>query len=722
MKLEVPNTGSWEVLAENGPTAQYVIHREDDAAAPRVVLIDNGNGPFGDLPAEAVRVAAQRVVRAAIESQRPPLHLPWGEYHHGSFTAFFAVPDRFGAYRWIMETDKTPASRDTCFWKITTSEDPTQLQEYRPDSERYKKAIDGWTKAAATVARRFSSIPPAPTTEALDHSVDLDAVSFRAVTQYRNYSMWLDELTEKQREFVEHDTEHAVKLRGPAGSGKTLALEMKLLRELYAARASGKSPRILFATHSWSMAEQVDDALRALDESGDLGNIEVLPLVAVAQARMPTERLGGFGLLGEDSLTGKRLQLDKISDGVARLKMGDWLLYRSRVTPAFRDRMEAANGTAENRSLVWDLMNEFASVLSANGILPGVNAERRYFGVLRSGWMMPLDNDVEKRVVLQLYTSYVGALKGAGLLTTDQLIYDYHSFLETFAWNIARAKEGYDYIFVDELHLFGEQERLVLQYLTPSADQYPRLFMALDPRQSPTEVYAGYAGTVPRSADSGEADRALGKTDQVDLSAVHRFSPEILGLVRHLHMSYPALEMGPDWQLDLSAVSSYAATGERPTVARHDNAREEAAAVAAEARTLASTTNGRVAIVLLDPMQLDVFEAAAGNIGLNVSVIRGRNDVDQLRYAKKSVVLSAAEYVAGLQFNTVVCAGFVDGGLGGAGRGYQLRRFLSLLYLALSRAETTVRIHVNQENGGVPKVIESAMASGRAAWATAENE
>src|SRR5262249_30100790 len=158
-------------------------------------------------------------------------------------------------------------------------------------------------------------------------------------------------------------------------------------------------------------------------------------------------------------------------------------------------------------------------------------------------------------------TDYINGLAQDRLLTVDQLVNDFLNYLETFSWNILRDAEGYDFVFVDELHLFTEQERLSLQYLARPASQYPRLFMALDPRQAPSEVYAGVPASVVARGESGRADLDLGEVPALELSTVHRFTPEILKLVQHVHRSYPALDLGPDWEVSLESVKSSVSTG-----------------------------------------------------------------------------------------------------------------------------------------------------------------
>ena len=87
-----------------------------------------------------------------------------------------------------------------------------------------------------------------------------------------------------------------------------------------------------------------------------------------------------------------------------------------------------------------------------------------------------------------LYDMLVRHLTARHEMTTDQLINDYLGSLSTYRWHAQRGERGYDVIFVDELHLFNEQERMVFPHLTRDPDAYPVVFMALDPRQSPRRV------------------------------------------------------------------------------------------------------------------------------------------------------------------------------------------------------------------------------------------
>jgi hypothetical protein len=83
-------------------------------------------------------------------------------------------------------------------------------------------------------------------------------------------------------------------------------------------------------------------------------------------------------------------------------------------------------------------------------------------------------------------------------------------------------------------------------------------------------------------------------------------------------------------------------------------------------------------------------------------VIRSRDDVDQLRYMNRRIVFSMPEYVAGLQFDSVVLAD-VNGDLvpDGNYKGHQERRFLSELYLGMSRAEVNLVLIASRDSDGL---------------------
>ncbi len=703
----VPSDGTWGILSTQREDVVCLVSPSDAQTAP-LILIDPTLPAGRTLESDDWRAVFQRVCRVAeLSRRRQTNRLPpgWRPYQTRNLVAFFAHGEVQGAIRWIVEVGPEK-SEDIAFWRLTSPDSSAELDTFEAPDGAHRRLAQIWrTEHPVLIAALSRSSPVAPS---IQSAFALDVVDFESVLKGNTYSMWLPKLQQPQKVFIEAAIPHALKLKGPAGSGKTLCLALKALRQLY---ESEQSVRIAVITHSWATAEDLDSLLRGADERGRAAEIEVAPLLWFAQSLVPPERrAAGFDLLGEDSLSGRRAQLARIDDIVDSFQAGDWIALRRAAGAQLRTRVDAPHGSPERNTLVWDLMNEFSSVLAQHKVLPGPAGERQYKALGRGPWMMRLDNEIDRKFVLQIYDQYLVGLKTDRLMTSDQLTSDFLSYLETFAWNLRRGDEGYDVIFVDELHLFSEPERLALQRLTRSAAEYPRLVMALDPRQSPAEVYTEFKILGAARAESGSADDALGEISAFDLTTVHRFSPQILALVKHVHLSYPALDLGPDWAVAPEALESAAEAGPVPAIGLFQDRHAQMAATVEWAR-ISTSRSGRGAVVVFDREMVVPVAGALRAAGLGVSTVESRDDFDQARYSPKSTVVGTAEHLAGLQFDRVILVG------GGATPGEEgtpatMRRILSALYVGITRGKLEVAIFY--VSGELPAVLDEAINVGLA--------
>lgn len=704
-----------DVVSTYSDSRHFRIHKDDTERARRLIfVVDDAGLAVTDLKPRALRAALERAFLLSERAREASVRVPisWGQYKDRDYVSFFACPrDKDPrAVRWITQVQRPSA--DVCFWQMTSNAAQLDLASFHAPQDEYFSIVSAWPTAFAHAQEEFAKPESPPDATATEF--DLGATALATVPGELSYSGWLERLTPEQRGFVECPPDRSVKLKGPAGSGKTLALEMKALYEVERARASGVELRVLYATHSWALATEVDRDLRQLDESGAADAIDVFPLIWMAHVVLPGERWqSGLQLLGEDSFSGKQEQLERIQSEWDEFSKGDWLTYREDTSDPFRARVESSD-PRDRQGLVWDCLVEFSCVLGADGIFPGINAEPRYLSLPRAAWMMPLESAGDKRAVLYIYEKYIRALLADGLFTTDQVINDLLSYLETFAWNVRRRQDGYDLIFVDELHLFDAQERLALQYLTRDPSTYPKMFMALDPRQSPWEVFVDLDALRAGQEAVEQVDRGLGDVADINLPTIHRSSPEILALIQHLNDEYPALQLGADWQLDQATLTSSAAPGPVPSLIACGTRDAELGEVFERAGLARrGRAAGRTAIAVVDESVFPVFralaEASSEQLRGSVSVIASRDDVEMLQYAPRRVVVGPVEYLAGLQFDRVVVAGLPDTRSASANAPYRRRRFLSHLYLAISRASQQVEIIVNDEDGGVPDVLERAI-------------
>jgi len=694
--------------------ADVLVADGDDAYSQRVI-INRQQHEDEEVIAYDVRPYRREVLgRMAAFAERAassaPLSLPrgWHQYKYRNMVAFFATSSvNNRANRWIADVSSSNR-RDVTFLELTSSTNKMDLKEYpRPEVLSAALIEELWAATASAAAAHFSEKAPS---DGVGIDISLPPLA-ASVTKGWTYDQWLGEISADQRHFVLAPTDRSIRLRGPAGSGKTLALTLKALREVSKAREDGTPTRVLIVTHSWSLATEIADSVTSMG-MGIANEIDVFPLLEIAQSISPhyVSDDSEFSLLGTDSLSGKQAQLLEIQDLLDDFIQSDWITYRDGTSPVFAARFDVVSAD-ERRALEWDLLVEFGSVIGAAAIFPGAGAEARYAQLSRAGWMMPIETRQDQRVVFELYSKYMARLESRSLLTSDQVLADLLNHLETHAWNRARKQQGYDLIFVDEFHLFSPLERQVLHYLSRDVSQYPRVFMAVDPRQSPSEAFIGLASDDTHS-DSIASDDGLGIVDNFELTTVHRFTPEILDLIKHVHHRFPTLDLGEEWHIDFDAVESTQSSGTTPRLILAASQDGELYDINSSVQEL--YPGGRIALAVVDQRQWGRVSRLAAQIGMSgkyrVSTISGRSDVEALAYRHRGLIVAPAEYLAGLQFETVLVAGIPD--LQSASNLNDRTRFLSLLYLAVSRAEREVRLFVNDEDGAIPDVLSQAISTG----------
>ncbi|MGW3614006.1 hypothetical protein ACWD6N_29735 [Micromonospora sp. NPDC005163] len=705
------------LLLENaGTSVDVLLTVEDTEKDQRIVLIRDAFSEDRFVPRHLVDLRPDVLSRVASFAERArttgPLTLPrgWHQYKHNNLIAFFAVSRGSAeASRWIAELLPGDGS-DIVLWGTTTSDKKAALEDFELAKPAMPTGWEAdWKAAVANIPerkaqRRRAATPP-------DVEILMPPLGEQSTTKGWSYEKWLASITDDQRSFVEASTGKSIRLRGPAGSGKTLALTLKATREVLKAREAGVDLRVLMVTHSWSLATDVADSLDSMG-MGLFQEIDVFPLLEIAKTISPqyTNDDSGFSLAGDDSLSGKQAQLDQILEVLDEFIAGDWITYRERVTEGLRARFDSPE-LNERKALAWDLLVEFGSVIGAAAIFPGAGAEARYFQLPRATWMLPLESRDDLRVTFALYTKYMANLDARAILTSDQVLADLLSHLETHAWNRNRRTQGYDLIFVDEFHLFSPLERQVLHYLSRDVSMYPRVFMAVDPRQSPSEAFIGFAADETRSSPIAMDDE-IGEITNFELATVYRFTPQILDLIKHVHHEFPTLDLGSDWDINFSAVESAQQPGPAPVLSVAASRPAEETDIARAVQQLYQ--KGRIALAIVDLRQWRRFSELASRIGesgkFHVSTVQGRSDVEGLRHRGRGLVVGPAEYLAGLQFDSVLVAGIPEMRINQTPN--ERTRSLSLLYLALSRAQREVRVYVNEDDGGEVEVLTRAVANG----------
>ncbi|MBY0445202.1 MAG: hypothetical protein K2Q15_08355, partial [Burkholderiales bacterium] len=501
----------------------YIISREFQPNDALLTISLRQDGPLAGLEAESRQEAFGRMLKCLTmlsTNKKRSWPAPWKVFQSDNFFSFHAdrrlrqkTGEKGEVGRVLIQINQVAGLRLFAFYLDKT--ESKNLYSFSPDEELLNRVNNGLAKAIKSTDENKSlgSISP--------------EVSLEDVKYYSNENYSLDEWYTKrlkidQIRFVDHPLTSSIRLVGPAGSGKTKSLIVKCLIELRKAKIDSEKIRILFLTHAASTSTKIEnDMFEIAPEltldfiSGDQPALTVTTLYALSNAKMRYD-LDDLTPVSLDGYEGRELQAEILNSIIENYKSGDWIAYKLECLQPFRKYMESEKNSTERKYFIWELLNEFACVLDANGVRSGPAQREKYLSEKRKAWMMELSTKAERQVILGLYDNFRAWLKEIRAIGGDQMISDFLNYLDSFRWEATRGQDGFDAIFVDELHLFNRQERAVFRNLLSSSEVVPIVLMACDAKQSPRDTFLG----IP----NGEADKynfwkdaKLGNVEKMEL-------------------------------------------------------------------------------------------------------------------------------------------------------------------------------------------------------------
>lgn len=620
----------------------------------------------------------RRIARVLKGMKSPPIHLPrqWSEYHHKNLLALFALPKGVSAKRWV--ADLNGPMKGVRFDVLASTDAEVDLVRHTPAP--WPDTLQG--AIAALASYRFE--PPRPIASgALAAEVDLKAIGSTSVAGNRTFEEWDRHLTPSQKDLLEHPIDASLRIVGPAGSGKTLALCMRALQISRDPSVSATGKKILIATHSWAMAERIDGVLSVLNGGAPAMGITTFPLLSLLQLHAGHIGQQRTDVIGDDSSDGRAKSLEIIQHILASTERSE----RSGLSKWISDGLQAAEGSRLRLELIINLYDEIAGVLTASGVSPDdPDSTRRYVNSAREDWMPPFSTLVDRGFVLAVYREFIRTLIDRSSITTDQFVLDSIRVLETFTWRMRKETDGYDYILIDELQLFDAQERSALELLGRSKTGVP-FVTAEDPSQG---VFAAL-----------NARPGMTQNELVYLDTVHRFNKEIFELISYIYQKFPLNT------LPLKIDASRRSQQERPrlyTTGTDASAVALAARLAEEISSTASAAD-RICIATLGDVDSDLA-AALEDRKLPLTRLASFDDVEQLAYSKRSIIVAPWQFVGGTQFSHVIV---VAAAIAPPQSQFGKLRELISVYLSCSRAAHSLHVVCSSYT---PAVIWEAKGQG----------
>ncbi|MFC3163725.1 UvrD-helicase domain-containing protein [Ciceribacter thiooxidans] len=691
----------------------YFLERELESDDCPVIVINLGaEGVFSDAPSRAATL--ERIITTARSIYTDSVSIPtsWRKHHEGSFLSIQATPRNYGWRARLHFNIRPRGSKD--LFAFSRLDDTVAFSNLDLHLDIYDAAKADLAQAVLTAHE--------PTPMESRAGITLSQRLPQGFIQGATLDQWYtSKLTVEQRQFVDKPHDGPVRLRGSAGTGKTLSLVIKFLRDAIAAESDHRPMKFGFLTHSFASVDLVNSIGESLDTtglfyaSGKNVKLEVRTLYDLAHKHLNFE-LDQLIPLSLDGREGRRLQSELIETVLRELANSNIAGAQFQdVSPDIKQRWSAAASGGDKR-LIAEVMNEFASVLDAEGVRSGEEKGERYAKgtAPRPAWLMQLHTEADRRFVLEIHRRYRKHLGEMNTLSVDQMIGDFNSFLDSNRWDRIRSRDGYDVLFVDELHLFTSVERQILHKLIKrnveedGRPKRPAIFMAYDLKQSPRDTFATY-GDGDQNLFS--ASTGLQGSELVKLERIFRYTPQIAEFLADLDATFPAIDIPGEW--DAYSGKAELESGSVPDLTVFPDEVSLFSTVFNDAHKVARSIHGggrRVAVLCAGDDQFDTYLiAASGQFPGKYLPITSREPSSELRHAGKRFIFSMPEYVAGLQFDTVFLI-HVDASEAtlDAGDGIR-RRFISNIYLGSSRAEKTLRISACMSRGGKSDILDMAL-------------
>jgi hypothetical protein len=334
---------------------------------------------------------------------------------------------------------------------------------------------------------------------------------------------------------------------------------------------------------------------------------------------------------------------------------------------------------------------------------------------------LPVENDSDRGFIFVTFKKYQERLQAAAQFDTDDIVLTTIGQLNTPIWRRRRRREGYNSLFIDETHLFNINELSLFHYLTRLETEYPIAY-SVDRSQAVGD--RGWTDELFDEALTPGAD-ARRASIRTDMESIFRCSPDIVNLA--FWVTSAGATLFTNFEDPLKAASSMFTDAEERKCASpvyltapNDDAMVIEAFERAErmAREM-EVSRCEVAIVAFSDELFGKIEAYASDRNKPIEVLKERGDITIVERARKHArfILSAPDYVGGLEFSGVVLVGVDTGRVPPSKNSGSIdsTNFLSYtshnrLYVAITRARFRVEVLVTRERGP-SALLRGAIAS-----------
>lgn len=512
-------------------------------------------------------------------------------------------------------------------------------------------------------------------------------------------------LSSKQLQFVMADHTKPSRIQGPAGSGKTACLILKALEAINRSLSKNEVPKFLFLCPSIEVAEIVKFNANELnknkiDPDYIEGCIEITTMQEICVKLLGAD-ISETELLDIDSFESKNTQLLHISS-IIEITSEHKEAHKQFISP----ELYSALFDVESLRSAEMVRHEISTVIKGRcdgNIHTYLEAKRPKYG-------LPLSSENDRRFIFSIFEKYNKMLDNISQFDIDDVTVSTLAKLDAPLWMRRRSKEGYDAIFIDEVHLFNFNELSLVHYLTKNSKETP-LSYTIDVSQA--------LGDIAWSDEDFYNSSRVQNEEKTSLQAVFRCSPSITDLAFSITTHGASIFSNFDNPISDTSYIYNEKSDETPQYLFIENCNDADSIyrIAERLKDEKSLSRSEVCIIAFDRNGYETLSESFSNLKKPITKITKRGDLAAIKEAsqKNTYIFAMADYVGGLEFSAVIIVG-VDSdrvppktaAVNISSKNFQNYMAHNRLYVAVTRARNYVII-IGEKMSKPSLVLESAI-------------
>jgi len=463
-------------------------------------------------------------------------------------------------------------------------------------------------------------------------------------TEVLTYDDWIgpdSPLSSDQRAVINREMVEGrpVRILGPAGSGKTLLMQLLAIGAMRQKEDGRKT--VFYVTHNEAMREIVWRRFATLapnDDFNQFGQLHVATLTGFAREQLSLSEARVFSADAEkakdDQLTTLREALGKAIEQRRDLVDGSSTITALTANGDAREEfLELLRADISIAIKARDLMTDQQAYITASEPLGPLHA------------VMTTE---EREFVYTVFTIYQTIIETFEILDADDVALTMLGTLRTQKWRIDRRTKGFDYVFVDEAQLFNENERRVFAHLTKKTMPYIPVILALDDAQQ-----------MHLQRTSGLGLLGLPGMERTRLTVPHRLRKPVARLAYYVISQSSDLfnEDFPNFTTELLSASHEVSDEDMPFMVRAATVEDVGRTVIKQISASRRSGAARVLVVCHADAYWAMLEAEIrSKVEKDFAVLADRG-----AEPTRNVLLARPEVIGGQEFDSVIAVGMEEG-------------------------------------------------------------